>query len=164
MPVEIRNEYTERLGQGALTRDEDPVTHFCAYFFPYRTGDKEVFLIAHKKSGLWLSPGGHIDPGETPIATVAREMKEELKISDTLRGDETPGLLTITRINRDIRRCKTHYDIWYFIPMDGKILATKKEGEFDDARWVSLAEARGMVTDKNNLKAIDFIEKNIFGN
>lgn len=91
-------------------------------------------------------------------------MEEELGITDVLQGNEVPGLLTITHINRDVRRCKTHYDIWYFVPMDGKALATRKEGEFDDARWVSLADASGMETDKNNLKAFDFIEKHIFKN
>ena len=66
-PVLLR--FTERLKEGGLTRDEKPETHFCAYFLPYDEEIKKIFIIHHKKSGLWLSPGGHIDKGEDLTAT-----------------------------------------------------------------------------------------------
>jgi len=137
-PTEIKEEYAERLKQGDLTRDENLTTHFCSYFLPYRLSDRKVFLEAHKKSGLWLSPGGHIDPGETPSTTVEREIQEELGVKRTIPENELPKLLTITYIKQDVRACKVHFDIWYFIPMDGVTLATQKEGEFDNALlWAS---------------------------
>ncbi len=160
-PADIKEKYRERLAQGNLTRDEDPTTHFCSYFFPYRLSDKKVFLVAHKKSGLWLSPGGHIDPGETPAAAAEREMREELGIERRLT-EEKPQLLTITYITRDVRACTVHFDIWYFVPMDGVTLTTEKEGEFDNARWFTIKEAGEALTDESNLKAIDFVEKRIF--
>lgn len=161
-PTEVKEKYIERLAQGALTRDENLVTHFCSYFFPYRLSDKKVFVIAHKKSGLWLSPGGHIDLGETPAETVQREIKEELDVDYPINESEKPKLLTITYIKSDVRPCKVHFDMWYFISIDGMDFATRKEGEFDDARWVSLAEARAVLVDENNLKALDFIKAQIF--
>lgn len=36
-----------------------------------------VLLIKHKKLGLWLNPGGHIDPGELPHEAAEREFYEE---------------------------------------------------------------------------------------
>ncbi len=158
-PADIKEKCARRLAEGKLIRDENPTTHFCSYFLPYRLADKKVFLEAHKKSGLWLAPGGHIDPGETPGEAAEREMEEELCIQ---HPTSEPRLLTITYIKRDVRACTTHYDIWYFVQIKDEVLPTSKEGEFDDARWFTLDEARKVVTDENNLKAIDYVEKNIF--
>lgn len=36
-----------------------------------------VLLLDHKKLGVWLFPGGHVEANETPDAAVIREVKEE---------------------------------------------------------------------------------------
>jgi 8-oxo-dGTP pyrophosphatase MutT (NUDIX family) len=36
-----------------------------------------VLLVEHKKLGLWMPPGGHIEPGELPDEALAREIREE---------------------------------------------------------------------------------------
>lgn len=41
-----------------------------------RHGD-EILLIAHKRLGTWLPPGGEIEEGETPLEAARRELKEE---------------------------------------------------------------------------------------
>ena len=40
-------------------------------------GPRGVLLHRHRRLGLWLQPGGHIEPGETPAEAAAREVKEE---------------------------------------------------------------------------------------
>ncbi len=37
----------------------------------------KVLLVKHKKLGIWLNPGGHIDDGELPHQTAEREFFEE---------------------------------------------------------------------------------------
>jgi 8-oxo-dGTP pyrophosphatase MutT (NUDIX family) len=42
--------------------------------------DGKVMLIKHIKSGLWLAPGGHVDPNELPHKAAERECWEETGI------------------------------------------------------------------------------------
>jgi 8-oxo-dGTP pyrophosphatase MutT (NUDIX family) len=41
------------------------------------TGPRGVLLHRHKRLGIWLQPGGHIDDGETPWDAALREAGEE---------------------------------------------------------------------------------------
>lgn len=50
---------------------------YCFVASAYAVRDGKVLLIKHKKLGLWLAPGGHIDEGETPDQAALRELKEE---------------------------------------------------------------------------------------
>jgi ADP-ribose pyrophosphatase YjhB (NUDIX family) len=39
--------------------------------------DGRILLVREQSDGLWTLPGGWADPGDTPSATVAREVREE---------------------------------------------------------------------------------------
>ncbi len=142
-----------RLIEGLPTRDKNPTSHFCAYFLPFDPGAKKVFIVYHKKSGLWISPGGHIDEGETLLEALNREIDEELGVKDLFKEAPTPFLLTITRIENKVQSCKTHYDVWYLVPTDGSG-STIDPQEFLDTKWMTLEEAGKMVTDPANLEAL----------
>ena len=157
----VLERYIERLESGKLTRAEDDVSHFCAYFFPYDTETKKVFIAAHKKSGLWLSPGGHIEPEEVLFDTLTREIEEELGTINPLPVNSKPLLLTVTDIKNDTRACKVHFDMWYFLPTNGSDFNIDSD-EFHETKWVSIGEARDLMEDENNLEALDFIEHKLF--
>lgn len=70
----VASTFFSRIEKGQLTRDENISSHFCVYFAAYDPECKQVFIGQHKKSGLWLFNGGHIDKGETPNETLKREM------------------------------------------------------------------------------------------
>ena len=40
-------------------------------------GPRGVLLHRHKRLGIWLQPGGHLEPGETPWDAARREADEE---------------------------------------------------------------------------------------
>ncbi|MDP2951336.1 MAG: NUDIX domain-containing protein [bacterium] len=117
--AEAGKEFLSRAKSGLLTRDENPATHFCVYFLPFNKAEKKFFIIHHKKSGLWLSPGGHINKGENAWQAVNREINEELGMKNFFKIEPNPFLLTITPIEKDVRSCKAHYDIWYLVETDG---------------------------------------------
>ena len=46
----------------------------------YIIHEDKLVLILHNKLGIWLPPGGHIEPNETPDQAVIREVKEEVNL------------------------------------------------------------------------------------
>ncbi|MFE6968183.1 NUDIX domain-containing protein [Isoptericola sp. NPDC057653] len=58
--------------------------------------DRPAHLLAARRSrpahlvGRWEFPGGKVDPGETPVEALHRELQEELGVSVEL-GDEVSG-------------------------------------------------------------------------
>ncbi len=160
---EIKQEYLRRIAEGLLTRDENPQTHYCVYFAGFSPEDMEVFIGHHKKSGLWLFNGGHIDKGETANEALLREIREEWGTPDMPKDAiGEPQLLTITKIDNPKQTCKTHYDIWYFIRLDKNTFNPDRDKlakEFHETRWASLDEARKLITDPSTLEAIDYLEE-----
>ena len=159
----VRKEFIRRAEEGALTRDEDPKTHFCVYFAAYDPENQQVFIGHHKKSGLWLFNGGHIDEGELPLEALEREVKEEWGENVHLNGDYEPSLLTITEINNPTKqKCRLHYDIWYFIPLSERSFTPDESllvKEFHQTSWKTMNEAKCLIEDVNTLTALTKIEK-----
>ncbi len=46
-----------------------------------------VLLHPHRKLGIWLPPGGHIEPNELPDEAALREVEEESGLAVELVGD-----------------------------------------------------------------------------
>ena len=109
-----------------------PPQHLVSYVVPVDPADGGVLLIDHVDAGLWLPPGGHVEPGEHPAVTAAREIDEELG----LRGEPTgPLFLTVTRT---VGRTAGHTDVslWFVLPCDrAEVDGSATSEEFHSARW-----------------------------
>lgn len=153
----VAEQFMTRLAEGHLVRQENPASHVSTYFLPYNPANQTVLLVAHKKSGLWLAPGGHVEPNETLWQTVNREIREELGVPDHFPASPKPFLLTIVDIPpRPNGHCRRHYDVWFLMPTDGKNFAIDP-GEFHETRWVDKAGALDLLTDASNIEAINAV-------
>lgn len=163
---EMASKFLQRIEQGTLTKDENPKSHLCAYFAAYDPNANQVFIGHHKKSGLWLFNGGHIDSGETMNETLIREIGEEWGLDGNDFELNPPAFLTITEIDNPTKQpCNFHYDLWCFISVDKNSfnpVEAKLLEEFHEASWKNLDEARNLIREKNTLSAIDFVENNYF--
>lgn len=152
--------FQQRLTEGLPTRDENTASHFCVYFLPFDAQKKKVFIIHHKKSGFWISPGGHIDQGETPLEALNREISEELGVENFFHEEPSPFLLTIAHIENPVQPCKTHYDIWFLVPTDGSNFNINPE-EFHETKWMTFEEAENVVTESANSQALEIIKNSL---
>ncbi|WP_283204920.1 NUDIX domain-containing protein [Chitinivorax sp. B] len=48
--------------------------------------DRRILLVHHRKLGVWLYPGGHVELHETPDQAVVREVLEETGIRTRILG------------------------------------------------------------------------------
>ena len=152
--------FWQMIESGLITQAENTSAHFCVRFIPYNYANKTVFIVDHKKSGLWLPPGGHLEKQETLFSALNREINEELGVKDFFKSEPEPFLLTATFINDPARLCKTHFDIWYLMPTDGKDFQIDLS-EFHDTRWLNFEEARKLITDGPSLIGLTTIENTL---
>jgi 8-oxo-dGTP pyrophosphatase MutT (NUDIX family) len=155
--------FIRRAQEGLLTRDENPYTHFCVYFAAFDPADKRVFIGHHKKSGLWLFNGGHIDRGETADEALRREIGEEWGVPIDMAKVGEPKLLTLTEIENPTKQtCTRHYDLWYFVPVCRASFApdaVKLATEFHATGWHTIAQARSLCTDAATHQALSAFEQ-----
>ena len=127
-------QFSKRIESGApFTKKEHTPAHFCSFFVPYNPQTHSIFVVHHKKAQDWIPPGGHIDPGESPLQTVHREYHEELGV---VLKKEPIHLIdaSITDITHPLGYCNKHYDFWYVVSTDTVNFKYDK-GEFYDAGW-----------------------------
>jgi 8-oxo-dGTP pyrophosphatase MutT (NUDIX family) len=103
------------------------------------TGPSGVLLLLHKRLGIWLQPGGHVE-GDEPLAAAAlREAQEETGLV-VRHPHDGPRMVHVDV--HDGGRGHTHLDVRFLLFGEGP--PAPPPGESQEVRWFSLDEARAM--------------------
>jgi ADP-ribose pyrophosphatase YjhB (NUDIX family) len=108
-----------------------PPRHLVTYIV--LVDDPHILLADHIKAGLWLPPGGHVEPDEHPAETARRELDEELGVRTHRFGQ--PSFITVTQtVGADPH---TDVSLWFVLPYERDLPLVIDRGEFHQVRWWS---------------------------
>lgn len=110
-----------------------------------------VLLVHHRSLNLWIQPGGHLDPLESPLEGALREFREETKIEDVSLDTwhtkyKIPIDIDTHFIPANPKKQEAdhyHHDFLYLISAGdapGKPEIELNETELKDFKWVNLDE------------------------
>jgi 8-oxo-dGTP diphosphatase len=112
-----------------------PPRHLVSYVAVLDRSDRSSLLVNHINAGLWLPPGGHVEPDEHPTTTAAREAGEELAIEPAFFTDPPrPSFITVTwTVGADAGH--TDVSLWFVLTGTRDMPVTIDPSEFTEARW-----------------------------
>jgi len=92
-----------------------PDRHLVSYVVLIDAGDGSTLLVDHINAGLWLPPGGHLEPDEHPADAARRETQEELGIEPVSAADPVqPTFVTVTQ-TVGIDHGHTDVTLWFLL-------------------------------------------------
>ncbi|HEY1824640.1 MAG TPA: NUDIX domain-containing protein [Acidimicrobiales bacterium] len=125
----------DRLAQSVDPFDEHASPrHLTASAFV--VSSRGVILHRHKRLGIWVQPGGHVDAGELPESAAWRETNEETGLRARLA---TPATVFHVDVHPGPHG-HTHYDLRYVLVSEPEDPAPP-EGESPEVYWFDFARA-----------------------
>lgn len=149
--------------QQACERAHFTPGHFTASAFVLSPDRRDLVLIHHKKLGIWVQPGGHVEPtDEDLLGSARREVLEEVGLSDlqSLAAPRESPLFDVDIHMIPARKADPaheHFDVRFAFVAPTRNLVHSEE--VADLRWVPLDEVRQMGTDQSVLRAVEKLRR-----
>ncbi len=105
------------------------------------TGPDGVLLLRHRKLGIWVQPGGHLEAGERPWEAARRETAEETGLEVELVPPPGAGEPPLLHVDVHPAGPHTHLDLRYRLAVVGDPTPRPPAGESQDVRWFPWPEA-----------------------
>jgi 8-oxo-dGTP pyrophosphatase MutT (NUDIX family) len=132
--------------------------HFTASAFVLSPDRRDLVLIHHKKLGIWVQPGGHVEATDDDLIGAARrEVLEEVGLGDLESLTSAVGSPVFDVDIHSIPARKAdpaheHFDVRFaFVAKTRELVHSD---EVADLRWVPLSEVEQMGTDESVLRAV----------
>lgn len=126
-----------------LAKPATPPKHLVSYCVLVDTDRRAVLLVDHRDAQRWLPTGGHVDPGENPVAAASREIREELSIEPSFHPATGPRPLMVTVTDTaGLSESHTDVSLWFAFDGSGERSISPDEGEFIEARWWSFDDIK----------------------
>lgn len=119
-----------------IAKPATPPMHLVAYVVLYDSTQRKLLLGDHKKAGLWLPSGGHVEPYEHPQTAAQRELYEELGTEAHFCYTK-PLFLTVTQTAGQTVQ-HTDVSLWYVARGDSTKSLWFDPGEFCNIAWFGL--------------------------
>lgn len=114
-------------------RDADP-THVTSSAIVLDAGGR-LLLHRHRRLGIWIQPGGHVEDGEAPAATAVRETAEETGVV----ADHPGGIPRLLHVDvHEGPLAHVHLDLRYLLRAHGR----REPSEGGDVAWVAPEQAQ----------------------
>jgi 8-oxo-dGTP pyrophosphatase MutT (NUDIX family) len=139
----------------ALSRSHFQPGHLTASAFVLAPERDAVLLIFHRKLGIWVQPGGHVEPGDVDLEAAARrEVQEEVGLELTSGGGPAPIFdLDIHVIpQRKNEPPHEHFDVRFCLQAPTRQFVVGDE--IVDARWIELSKIEQLTTDESVLRPV----------
>lgn len=136
-----------------IAKPDVPNKHLVCYFVLFDEKAQKILLVDHKKAGLWLPSGGHVESNEDPKETVRRECFEELGVQAEF-WIQDPIFLTST-LTVGLTAGHTDVSLWYTLKGDHRTLYDFDKDEFNSVRWFGFHEVPYEKSDPHMRRFID---------
>ena len=101
---------------------------------------RRILLVRHVEGNQWTTPGGLIEPEETPADAAVREAWEETGVESELVAPlDTIEYWFQAREGRELVRIHKRVHFFLLEATSGEI--GRRDREVDEARWIALGDA-----------------------
>jgi 8-oxo-dGTP pyrophosphatase MutT (NUDIX family) len=141
-------------GPAPFARSHYEPGHLTASAFVVSPERDQVLLIFHRKLGIWIQPGGHIEPSDASLRAAAlREVREEVGLALPEAPEASVFDLDIHGIPaRKTEPFHEHFDVRFRFRAPS--LSFSASPEVADARWVELSKIDQVTSDESVLRAV----------